>query len=97
MLQTGKCYEAVVNAAAEAVNTLLDLEGGRFVVVIVAEMIQELLNAGNADGAMIILRKVFEVTDVTTPEWAEMDDAQNSRWLGLWADALTDALECTTT
>ncbi len=93
MLQTGKCYEAVVNAAAEAVNTLLDLEGGRFVVVIVAEMIQELLNAGNADGAMIILRKVFEVTDVTTPEWAEMDDAQNSRWLELWADVLVDTLK----
>ncbi len=94
MLQTGKCYEAVVNAAAEAVNTLLDLEGGRFVVVIVAEMIQELLSEDNVGGAMIILRKLFEVADVTMPEWATLDDSQNSQWLELWADVLVDALEC---
>ncbi len=95
MLQTGKCYEAVVNAAAEAVNTLLDLEGGKFVVIIVAEMIQELLNAGNADGAMIILRKVFEVADVMMSEWAELDDGQDGQWLKLWAEVLADTLECT--
>ncbi len=97
MLQTGKCYEAVVDTAVETANALLDLEGGRLMAAIAAETIQELLNAGNADGAMIVLRKLFEVADVTAPEWAEMDEGQSSRWLELWADALTDALECTTT
>ncbi len=94
MLQTGKCYEAVVDSAVETVNALMDLEGGRLVAAIAAETIQELLNAGNAGGAMIILRKLFEVADVTMPEWAELDDSQNSRWVELWADALADALEC---
>ncbi len=93
MLQTGKCYEAVVDSAVETVNALLDLEGGRLLAAIAAETIQELLNAGNADGAMIVLRKLFEVADVTAPEWAELDDAQNSRWLELWANALADVLE----
>ncbi len=91
MLQTGKFYEAVVDTAVEAANALLDLEGGRLLAAIAAETIQELLNAGNVDGAMIVLRKLFEVADVTMPEWAELDDSQGSRWLELWTDALADA------
>ncbi len=93
MLQADKCYEAVVNAAAETANALLDLEGGRLVATIVVEMIQELLTEGNAGGAMIVLRKLFEVADVMMPEWAEMDDGQNSRCLALWADVLVDTLK----
>ncbi len=94
MLQTGKCYEAVVNAAVETANALLDLEGGRLVAAIAAETIQALLNAGNAGGALIVLRKVFEVADITMPEWAELDDGQGGQWLEVWADVLVDALEC---
>ncbi len=93
MLQTGKCYEAVVDSAVETVNALLDLEGGKLLAAIAAETIQELLNAGNADGAMIVLRKLFEVADVSAPEWAEMDNAPNSRWLELCADVLVDTLK----
>ncbi len=93
MLQTGKCYEAVVDTAVETANALLDLEGGRLMAAIAAETIQELLNANSVGGAMIVLRKLFEVADVSAPEWAEMDDAQNSRWLELWADVLVDTLK----
>ncbi len=77
MLQTGRCYEAVVDSAVETVNALLDLEGGRLVAAIAAETLQELLNANNVGGAMIVLRKLFEIADVPMPEWAELDDGQN--------------------
>ncbi len=93
MFQTGKFYEAAVDSAVETIGALLDLEGGRLLAAIAVETIQELLNAGNADGAMIVLRKLFEVADVSAPEWAEMDDAQNSWWLKLWADVLVDTLK----
>lgn len=76
----------------ETVNALLDLEGGRLVAAIAAETIQELLNAGNAGGAMIVLRKLFEIANLTMPEWAELDDGQNRQWFEFLADALKDAV-----
>ncbi len=96
MFQTGKFYEAAVDSAVETIGALLDLEGGRLVAAIAAETIQELLNAGNAGGAMIVLRKLFEVADATAPEWAELDGGQDGQWLKLWADVLADILENTT-
>ncbi len=92
MLQTGRCYEAVVDSAVETANALLNLEGGRLVAAIAAETLQELLNANNVGGAMIVLQKLFEIADVPMPGWAELDDGQNRQWFEFLADALKDAV-----
>ena len=54
-----KKYEVAVNSAAEII---LDMEGGRFVLSMLSELLIDLLGEGNLAGAMTVLQKLCEVS-----------------------------------
>ena len=51
---TAKQYEIAVNNAAEISQVLLDMEGGKYVLAMFSELVQELLKERNISGATLV-------------------------------------------
>ena len=62
---TVKQYETTVNNAAEISQVLLDMEGGKYVLALFSELVQELLNEGNTSGATSVVRKLYEAAEIS--------------------------------
>lgn len=87
-----KKYEAAVNSAAKISQVILDMEGGRFVLSMLGELLMDLLDEGNLAGAMTVLQKLCEVSEVPFAE-LELDVDDPAVWTTLLVNALIDVLE----
>ena len=92
MESTTRQYETAVNNAAEISQVLLDMEGGKYVLALLGELVQELLDEGNTSGAALVVRKIYEAAEVTF-EQSSLDGDSNAAWISLFSDALRDTLE----
>ena len=91
-----KQYEQIVSRAWEISQVLLDIEGGRYVLAMFSELIQELLGEGNIAGAVAVMRKLHEAAEVPfepcTLDEGEGED-EGAAWTSLFLDALGDIPE----
>lgn len=87
-----KKYEVAVNSAAEISQVILDMEGGRFVLSMLSELLIDLLGEGNLAGAMTVLQKLCEVSVVPFAE-LELEEDDPAVWITLFTDTLVDVLE----
>ena len=92
MESTTRQYETAVNNAAEISQVLLDMEGGNYILTLLGELVQELLDEGNTSGAASVVRKIYEAAEVTF-EQSSLDGDSNAAWISLFSDALRDTLE----
>lgn len=95
-----KQYEQIVSRAWEISQVLLDIEGGRYVLAMFSELIQELLGEGNIAGAVAVMRKLHEAAEVpfepcTLDEGEDEDEDEGAAWTSLFLDALGDIPETT--
>ena len=92
METTAKRYEMVVSNSSEISQVLLDMEGGNYILALLGELVQELLDEGNTSGAALVVRKIYEAAEVTF-EQSSLDGDSNAAWISLFSDALRDTLE----
>lgn len=92
MEATAKQYEMVVSNASEISQVLLDMEGGNYILALLGELVQELLDEGDTSGAASVVRKIYEAAEVTF-EQSSLDGDSNAAWISLFSDALRDTLE----
>ena len=92
MEATAKQYEMVVSNASEISQVLLDMEGGNYILTLLGELVQELLDEGNTSDAASVVRKIYEAAEVTF-EQSSLDGDSNAAWISLFSDALRDTLE----
>ena len=92
METTTKQYEMVVSNASEISQVLLDMGGGNYIMALLSELVQELLDEGNTSGAASVVRKIYEAAEVTF-EQSSLDGDSNAAWISLFSDALRDTLE----
>lgn len=89
---TAKQYEVVVSNASEISQVLLDMEGGNYILALLGELVQELLDEGNTSGAASVVRKIYEAAEIPF-EQSSLNGDSNAEWISLFSDALRDALE----
>lgn len=89
---TAKQYETAVNNAAEILQVLLDMEGGKYVLSIFSELLQELLGEGNVSGATSVVRKLHEAAEVPF-ELDALDESNTTAWIVLFSEILREILE----
>ena len=89
---TAKQYEIAVNNVAEISQVLLDMEGGKYVLAMFSELVQELLKEGNVSGATLVARKLYEATEVPL-ELDELDESNAVAWIVLFSETLSGVLE----
>lgn len=89
---TAKQYEIAVNNAAEISQVLLDMEGGKYVLAMFSELVQELLNEGNTAGAALVVRKLHETAEVPL-ELDTLAENNATAWILLFAEVMGDAFE----
>lgn len=92
METTAKRYEMVVSNSSEISQVLLDMEGGNYILALLGELVQELLDEGNTSGAASVVRKIYEAAEVPF-EQSSLDGDSNAAWISLFSDALRDTLE----
>lgn len=92
MESTTRQYETAVNNAAEISQVLLDMEGGKYVLALFSELVQELLDEGNIPGATSVVRKLYEAAEIPIKEDI-LSESDATAWVTLFAIALGDALE----
>lgn len=92
MESTTRQYETAVNNAAEISQVLLDMEGGKYVLALFSELVQELLDEGNIPGATSVVRKLYEAAEIPIKEDI-LSESDATAWVTLFATALGDALE----
>ena len=92
METTTKQYVMVVSNASEISQVLLDMGGGNYIMALLSELVQELLDEGNTSGAASVVRKIYEAAEVTF-EQSSLDGDSNAAWISLFSDALRDTLE----
>ena len=92
MESTAKQYETAVNNAAEISQVLLDMEGGKYVLALFSELVQELLDEGNTSGATSVVRKLYEAVEIPIKQDV-LSESNATAWVTLFATALGDALE----
>ena len=87
-----KLYEIAVNNAAEISQVLLDMEGGKYVLAMFSELVQELLKEGNISGAALVARKLHEAAEVPF-ELDALDESNTVAWIDLFSETLSGVLE----
>ena len=92
MESTTRQYETAVNNAAEISQVLLDMEGGKYVLALFSELVQELLDKGNTSGATSVVRKLYEAVEIPIKQDV-LSESNATAWVTLFATALGDALE----
>ncbi len=92
METTARWYETAVNNAAEISQVLLDMEGGKYVLALFSELVQELLDEGNTSGATSVVRKLYEAVEIPIKQDV-LSESNATAWVTLFATALGDALE----
>ncbi len=92
METTAKQYELAINSAAEISQVLLDMEGGKYILAVFNELVQELLAGGNISGAVLVVRKLHETTRVTM-EFGARAENDTPAWVASFTEALDDAFE----
>lgn len=92
MESTTRQYETAVNNAAEISQVLLDMEGGKYVLALFSELVQELLDEGNIPGATSVVRKLYEAAEIPIKQDI-LSESDATAWVTLFATALGDALE----
>ena len=92
MESTTRQYETAVNNAAEISQVLLDMEGGKYVLALFSELVQELLDEGNTSGATSVVRKLYEAVEIPIKQDI-LSESNATAWVTLFATALGDALE----
>ena len=88
METTARWYETAVNNAAEISQVLLDMEGGKYVLALFSELVQELLDEGNTS----VVRKLYEAVEIPIKQDI-LSESDATAWVTLFATALGDALE----
>lgn len=89
---TAKQYETAVNNAAEISQVLLDMEGGKYVLALFSELVQELLDEGNTSGATSVVRKLYEAAEISIKQ-DMLSESDATAWVALFATAFGDTLE----
>lgn len=89
---TAKQYEVAVNNAAEISQVLLDMEGGRYILAMFNEMVQELLKEGNISGAASVTRKLHGAAEVPF-ELDALDESNTAAWIVPFSETLAGILE----
>lgn len=92
METTAKRYEMAISNASEISQVFLDMESGKYILALLGELVQELLDEGNTSGAASVVRKIYEAAEVTF-EQSSLDGDSNAAWISLFSDALRDTLE----
>jgi hypothetical protein len=92
MESTAKQYETAVNNAAEISQVLLDMEGGKYVLALFSELLQELLDEGNISGATSIVRKLHGAAEVPF-ELDALDESNITAWIVPFSEILGGILE----
>lgn len=85
-------YEVALNSAVEAANAYLDMEGGEFLLAWTGELIQNLIAAGNFEGACLTVQQVCEAVKVDSRWVGQMEYKEDAErvWLASFAEALMD-------
>lgn len=87
-----KKYEMAVDSTAEISQVILDMEDGKFALSMFSELLMNLLDEGDLTGAMTLLQKLCEVSEVPFFE-LELEEDDPAVWTTLFADALIDVIE----
>ena len=70
-------YSKMVEDTAELADFFLDQEGGHFVLTVICEILQMLLQAGELSAAFLVEKTVFQVSETEFP--LEMEKDPDSR------------------
>ena len=89
---TAKQYEIAVNNAAEISQVLLDMEGGKYVLAMFSELVQELLKEGNISGATLVVQKLHGAAEVPF-ELDALDESITAAWIVPFSETLGGILE----
>ena len=92
METTAKQYEVAVNNASEISQVILDMEGGRYVLAMFNEMVQELLKEGNISGAASVARKLHGAAEVPF-ELDALNESNTAAWIIPFSEILGEILE----
>lgn len=80
-------YEQLLSDINEIISVFRDMEGGLFILAILAEILTDLLGVNDSDGCLMIIQKLYEVTSVPMDEECTNEDAL------LFVEILADSLE----
>jgi len=83
-------YQAVLDSAADVASALLDMEGGRFILAVIREVLQNLLDDENFSGASILIHALCESTFVPF-DFDPFPPADIA--LRVWSDTLSNVFE----
>lgn len=89
---TAKQYEIAVNSVAEISQVLLDMEGGKYVLALFSELVQELLDERNISGATSVVRKLYGAAEIPF-QLDALDESNTTAWIVSFSEILGDTLE----
>lgn len=87
-------YEALLESANETASAYLDMEGGKFLLSWISELIRDLAAEGNVRSAAMTAQKLCEAVDVEM-QWAAyegLEKTEKQAWLRLFSEALMDCV-----
>ena len=57
-------YEELLKTSVQITSTLLDMEGGRFILAVMLEILEKQINVKDFDGRRIIFDELCEVVEI---------------------------------
>lgn len=89
---TARQYETAVNNADEISQVLLDMDGGKYILAMFSELVQELLTEGSISGATSVARKLHDVAEVPFKLDA-LNESNTVAWIVPFSETLDGILE----
>ena len=92
METTARQYATAVNNVAEISQVILGMEGGKYILALFSELVQELLKEGNISGAALVARMLHGATEVPF-ELDALDESNTATWIVPFSETLGEILE----
>ena len=86
-------YSKMVECATDLADFFLDQEGGAFVLAVVCEILQALLQAGELSAASLVAETICQVNESESPLGSDKDLVSSSLNIGRFVTFLIEVID----
>ena len=86
-------YKPLTQQAAEVVDFFTDLCGGRLMLAIYTELLNEFIVQNELSSARSLVNKLYEIADIPLFTEEATNESDSSEWISMFSELLTDVLD----
>lgn len=82
-------YREIYSLAAEVSACILDMDGGRFLLAVMVELMQDFLDSGDIFAAEVVAAELCSISETLYESATDLNEEEKSAWLIQFSEMLS--------